>query len=154
MVLLVVVVVVVEVVVLGAGDLPSPTLGLALCLCLCLLGRVGRVGLVGLGLGSLGLVTLLPSLTSPRSDSLWLSPSLSRLKISRRRGDCLRGCSVSRITGAELVVVEGEVGPNVGKNGVAVVAGGSVGTLLSEMVGRNTEEVSASKLTSSSSSEL
>lgn len=126
--------------------LPSPTLVRPLCRCLCLPGLVGRV------LGSLGLEARFPSLTSPRSESSSLS--LSRLKISRRRGDCLRGCSVSRITGAELVVVEGEVGPNVGKNGVAVVAGGSVGTLLSEMVGRNTEEVSASKLTSSSSSEL
>ena len=133
-------------VVLTTGDLPTPTLGLALCL--CLLGRVGRVGLA---LGSLGLVTLLPSLTSPRSDSLCLSPSLSRLKISRRREGSLRGCSVSLITGAEMVVVRAESGPNVGKNGVAVV-GGSVGTMLSEMVGRNTDEVS--KLTSSPSSEL
>ena len=40
-----------------------------------------------------------------------------------------------------------------GKKGVVVV-GGSVDTMLSEMVGRNTDEVSASKLTSSSSSEL
>ena len=53
------------------------------------------------------------------------------------------------------MVVEGEAGPDVGKNGAGVVVvGGSVGTRLSEMVGRNTEEVSASKLTSSSSSEL
>ena len=50
-------------------------------------------------------------------------------------------------------MVEGEVGANVGKKGVVVV-GGSVDTMLSEMVGRNTDEVSASKLTSSSSSEL
>ena len=50
-------------------------------------------------------------------------------------------------------MVEAEVGSNVGKKGVVVVVG-SVGTLLSEMVGRNTDEVSASKLTSSSSSEL
>jgi len=89
----------------------------------------------------------LPSLTSCLSGS--------RLKISRRRGGWRRGCSVSRITVVGLVVVEGEAGPDVGKNGAGVVVvGGSVGTRLSEMVGRNTEEVSASKLTSSSSSEL
>ena len=155
MVLLVVVVLeVLVVVVVDAGDLPSPTLGRTLCLCLCLLGRVGL-----LVLGSLGLVTLLPSLTSPRSESFCLPPSLSRLKISRRREGCLRGCSVSLMTGPGLVVVRAESGPNVGKNGVAVVGllgllGGSVATMLSEMVGRNTDEVSASKLTSSPSSEV
>ena len=155
MVLLVVVVLeVLVVVVVDAGDLPSPTLGRTLCLCLCLLGLVGLLALV---LGSLGLVTLLPSLTSPRSESFCLPPSLSRLKISRRREGCLRGCSVSLMTGPGLVVVRAESGPNVGKNGVAVVVGllgGSVATMLSEMVGRNTDEVSASKLTSSPSSEV
>ena len=125
----------------GGGVLSPP---LCLCLCLCLLGLVGRA---------------LPSLTSP-SPPVSTSLSLSRLKISRRRGGCRRGCSVSRITAGELeleleleLVVEGEVGANVGKKGVVVV-GGSVDTMLSEMVGRNTDEVSASKLTSSSSSEL
>ena len=157
MVLLVVVVLeVLVVVVVDAGDLPSPTLGRTLCLCLCLLGLVGLLALV---LDSLGEVTLLPSLTSPRSESFCLPPSLSRLKISRRREGCLRGCSVSLMTGPGLVVVRAESGPNVGKNGVAVVGllgllGGSVATMLSEMVGRNTDEVSASKLTSSPSSEV
>ena len=108
---------------------------------------------------------LLPRRTSP------MSLLVSRLNISRRRGSCLRGCSVSRMTGGEGggggadvevggdvdvcvdVEVGGDVAAKVGKNGVAVVEG-SVGTMLSEIVGRNTEDVSSSKLASSSPSEL
>lgn len=136
------------VVVGGGGDLGLPTL----CLCLCLAGLVGLVvsGEVG---EVLSLPLLPPSLTSPPAPGCVCS--LSRLNISRRRGccGCLRGCSVRMMTGAVVVVVvvvEGEVGENVGLKGVVGVVEGSVGTILSEIVGRNTEDVSASKLPSSS----
>lgn len=104
-------------------------------------------------------LALFPNRTSP------ISLLVSRLNISRRRGSCLRGCSFSLMTGGgggggggevELggeLELGGEVAAKVGKNGVAVVEG-SVGTRLSEMVGRNTEDTESSKLTSSSPSEL
>lgn len=105
-------------------------------------------GVVGGGGGGLALA-LLPSWTSP------MSLLLSRLNISSLRGSCLRGSSVSLGAGVDGGEVLDDVAANVGKKGVAVV-GGSVDTRLSGTVGRNTEEeeISSSKLTSSSPSEL
>ena len=126
---------------------------LGVCLCLCLLGRVG-LGLGAVVGGVLGLAGgRVPSWTSPMS--LLVSRSVSRLNISSLRGSCLRGSSVSRGTGEAGLEVVADVAANVGKKGVAVVEGeGSVGTRSSDTVGRNTDELSSSKLTSSSSSEL